>query len=262
MSTSTELAVVTRAASLPDKIAYARELAHAGLLPDAYRKQPANVLYAIEYGAMLGLSPMAAINGLHVIKGKPTASAGMMSALIRREGHRLRVSCDGTTAVCEITRSDDPEFVFRAVWTYERAIQAGLMELRDGKPYARDDKGKPTPWEKYTASMLKARAISECSRDACEEALMGVHYTAEEMGADVDEDGVPVNQAPIVQLVREDEKPAELNWDGLIVQHEEARDRNKLADLWKLARGMRPNDAALLERIAAAGERVKNGQPA
>ena len=38
--------------------------------------------------------------------------------------------------------------------------------------------------------MLKARAITEVSRDACSEALFGVIYTAEELGAEhVDEDG-------------------------------------------------------------------------
>ena len=37
--------------------------------------------------------------------------------------------------------------------------------------------------------MLKARAISEVARDACEEALFGLHYTPEELGAEVNEDG-------------------------------------------------------------------------
>ena len=40
--------------------------------------------------------------------------------------------------------------------------------------------------------MLKARAITQCARDACEEALFGLHYTPEELGAEVDEDGVVV----------------------------------------------------------------------
>ena len=35
--------------------------------------------------------------------------------------------------------------------------------------------------------MLKSRAITQCARDACEEALFGLHYTPEELGAEVDE---------------------------------------------------------------------------
>ena len=43
--------------------------------------------------------------------------------------------------------------------------------------------------------MLKSRAITQCARDACEEALFGLHYTPEELGAEVDEDGVVVDDA-------------------------------------------------------------------
>jgi hypothetical protein len=124
---------------------------------------------------------MAAMTGVHVIEGKPTASAGLISALVRRAGHRLRVTGDDTHAVAEITRRDDSKFTFRSEWTLDRARQAELL-------------GKGT-WKKYPAAMLKARAITEAARDACEEALFGLHYTAEELGAEVDEDGVIVDDA-------------------------------------------------------------------
>lgn len=163
---------------MPDKLSYAKALAESGLLPESYRRQPANVLWAVEYGEMLGLAPMAAITGIHVISGKPTASASLISALVRRAGHRLRVTGDGERAVAEIVRSDDPDFTFRSEWTLERAQVAGLT-------------GKGT-WKSYPAAMLKARAITEVARDACEEALSGVHYTPEELGAEVDGDGDPV----------------------------------------------------------------------
>ncbi|MBA2696631.1 MAG: hypothetical protein H0U62_12520, partial [Actinobacteria bacterium] len=39
--------------------------------------------------------------------------------------------------------------------------------------------------------------------------------------------------------------------------HESAGELAALGETWKLARGMRPNDNALLDRIAAAAERVK-----
>lgn len=170
-----------QAQPLPAKIQYAHELANSGLLPAAYRRNPANVLWAIEFGAMLSLPPMAAITGVHVIEGKPTASAGLISALVRRAGHRLRVTGDDRLAVAEIVRCDDPEFTFRSEWTIKRAETAGLLAKKGGT------------WQKYPAAMLKARAISEVARDACEEALSGVHYTPEELGAEVDEDGQVVD---------------------------------------------------------------------
>ena len=181
-----ELVVTTGgASSLQSKIVYAEHLAQAGLLPAAYRKQPANLLLVMEQAEALGIPTMAAVNGVHVIDGKPTISAGLMSALVRRAGHKLRVTGDDKRAVAEIIRVDDPDFTFRSEWTLERAKQAGLA-------------GKGS-WSKYPAAMLKARAISEVCRDACEEALAGVHYTPEELGADVtvDADGdVIVAQSP------------------------------------------------------------------
>jgi hypothetical protein len=178
--------------TIPAKIAYARALAESGLLPGAYRKQPANILWAVEYGDMLGLSTMAAITGVHVIDGKPTASAGLISALVRRAGHRLRVRGDGKSATCQIIRADDPGHVFEVTWT--------LRKNTGDNPSAEEAKllGKDV-WQKYPAAMLKSRAITQCARDACEEALFGLHYTPEELGADVDEDGVVIDPAQPAQ---------------------------------------------------------------
>jgi hypothetical protein len=94
--------------------------------------------------------------------------------------------------VCEIVRADDPEYTYRTEWTFQRAVTAGLMEIRSGKPFARDKNGRALPWEKYPEAMLKARAITECARDACEEVLFGLHYTPEELGAEVAEDGTVI----------------------------------------------------------------------
>jgi hypothetical protein len=178
-------------ASLPDMVRYANELAGANLLPGQYRRQPANVLYAMEYGRTLGITPLAAITGIHVIEGKPSASAALISGLVRQAGHKLRVRVEsgqgGPRAIATIHRADDPEFEFRAEWDMQRARDAGLANK--------------DVWRKYPQAMLKARAITEVARDACEEVLFGLHYTPEELDANVGEDGVPVD-APVQQLRR------------------------------------------------------------
>lgn len=183
--TSSDIAVRRQASAIPAKLQYAHELAASGLLPAQYRRNPANVLWAVEYGEMLGLSPMAAITGVHVIEGKPSASAGLISGLVRKAGHKLRVWGTNNSATCEIVRSDDPEHTFSVTWTLKKesgdnpsAEVAGLL-------------GKNT-WKNYPAAMLKSRAITQCARDACEEVLFGLHYTPEELGAEVDEDGIVV----------------------------------------------------------------------
>ena len=156
--------------ALGDRMNYAKALAASDLLPKQFRNAPANVLIALEYGSALGIAPMAAIQGLFIVEGKPTASAQLIGALVRNAGHRLRVSGDDSHATAVIVRKDDPEFEFVAEWTIERAQKAGLA-------------GKGV-WKQYPAAMLKARAITEVARDACPEVLSGVAYTAEELGHD------------------------------------------------------------------------------
>ena len=175
-------------ASVPDRMRYAEALSGSSLLPRDYVGKPANVLLAIEYGAALGIPPMTAIQGVHVINGKPTASAGLIGALVRKAGHRLRVTGDDKHALCEIVRADDPDFTFRSEWTWDRAVAAKLT-------------GKDT-WKAYPAAMLKARAITECARDACPEALAGVAYTPEELGDDTQHaDSFPVTVEPAARPV-------------------------------------------------------------
>jgi hypothetical protein len=290
-----------RTASLPEKLEYARFLATSGLLPAQYREKPGNILWAQEYAEMLNLRPMAAITGIHVIEGKPSASAALMSALVRRAGHRLRVSGDDQKAVVEIVRHDDPEFVFRSEWTIDRARKAELT-------------GKGT-WKKYPAAMLKARAVSECARDACEEALLGMHYTPEELGAEVDAEGEPI------RTTVEDMRPSDPDWAskpataheratgqpepaagepsrfeqfppdierGALVamttnfddegrptgpwSHEQwmarideataAGDADLLRELWKAAKAARPTDVELREHIAAQAKLVTDARKA
>jgi len=167
--TNTDIAV-TDAATLHGRMEYAKALATSNLLPQAYQKQPANILVAIEYGEALGLAPMVAIQQISVIQGKPTMSAQLMGALVRQAGHRLRIAVDEKTksVVAELTRSDDPDFTFRSVWSMDRAQAAGLS-------------GKGGSWKTYPLAMLKARAITEVCRDGCPEVLAGVAYTPEEL---------------------------------------------------------------------------------
>lgn len=159
--------------NLDASVEYARKLSASELLPKAYVGKPANVLLAAEYGRSIGLDPVTAIQMTHIVSGKPTASAQLVGALVRRAGHRLRVRGDATTATAKIIRADDTEFEFTATWTLERAKKAGLLK-------------NPT-WTSFPEAMLKARAITECARDACPEVLAGIGaYTAEEIGGSVE----------------------------------------------------------------------------
>ena len=70
--TSTELA-------LSDQITYAKAMAEASLLPEAYRRQPANVLVAMQAGEALGITAFQAIQGIDVINKARRAFRGQFS---------------------------------------------------------------------------------------------------------------------------------------------------------------------------------------
>lgn len=170
-------------------------------LPVAFRGNPGAVAFAVEYGKALDVSPVTALIGIHIVDGKPTASAGLISALVRRAGHKIRTWTEGTVAegnlkgITTIVRADDPEFEYRVEWTLDRAQRAGLCTLAQGTDgrWIVTGKGKGgSNWQTYTEAMVKARSITECARDAAEDSILGVHYTPEELGVEVDEAGEPV----------------------------------------------------------------------
>lgn len=175
---STELAR-TQGTNLTDKLQYAKALASANLLPRQYQQNPGNVLFALEYADALGVSPIHAITSIHVIEGRPSASADLIGSLVRRAGHKLRVTGDDTKARAVIIRADDPDFEYVAEWDMAKAKAANLT-------------GKGV-WKSYPGAMLRARAITEVARMGASDALYGVVYTPEELGANVDADGEPVD---------------------------------------------------------------------
>jgi len=175
---------ITKAA---DQLALAKTLADSSMLPRQYQKQPANLLWAMQYAEAIRVPMMTAVTGIHVIEGKPTASADLIAGLVRRAGHKLRVWGDDREAHAQIIRCDDPSFDgFHVVWTMDRAKAAGLT-------------GKAV-WRQYPSAMLRSRAITEVARMACSEALHGVIYTPEELGASVDEDGAPVGVVAVTPV--------------------------------------------------------------
>lgn len=181
--------------TLTTKMQYAQAMAGSSLLPGDYRGKPANLLFALEYADALGIAPIHAITSIHVISGKPSASADLIAASVRRAGHKLRITGDGTRAVAQIIRADDPDFTYEAVWDKDKAQKAGLWGTGN--------------WAKYPAAMLRSRAITEVARMGASDALFGVIYTPEELGANVDADGAPVDLGEQIPQQVQQQAPVE-----------------------------------------------------
>jgi hypothetical protein len=252
---------------------FSEALAGASLLPQEYRNNASSVLWAMEYGRALGLDVVTTITTIHVIKGKPTQSADLMLSRTREAGHKVRIRQEPGSCTVSIWRHDDPDFENVITWTYDDAVTAGLCEMRNNRPYSRSSKGEKQNWEKYPRAMLRARAISECVRSACPEVLHGAIYTAEELGARVDDAGIPL-EAEVQQLRRVEpgqadqwttpspETPA-AQWveDAVRISTdaEKATDPAKIRDLYREANGLGLLAATVLAKLGGAEKSMELG---
>lgn len=171
--------------TLEEVVLFGRALAFAGLLPDSLmdrRTQTvkvADVVLLLCMGAELQLSPMQSIHGIYVVKGRPMLSAQLWATRIRQFGHKLNVSMEYLpsgkvlSATATVIRKDDPtpQSLTFSVWD---ARNAGLVQaVADDGTVRAQVNGNATPWQQYTATMLRNRAISHCARFACPEVVFG-----------------------------------------------------------------------------------------
>src|SRR6185437_1620354 len=80
--------------ALPEQMKYAEIVTQGDMVPQAYRNKPANALIAIGLGQAMGLSTAESLYRIDVIQGKPSASAELIAANVRKAGHLLRVETD------------------------------------------------------------------------------------------------------------------------------------------------------------------------
>lgn len=151
-----------------DRLQHAQAVAQSSLIPDGYRNQPANVLWAMDLADALGIPFPQVIQTMVVMRGRMTMSADIMAAVVRRAGHKLRVREHGLSVTATLIRQDDPDYEFSATWDEAKARQAGLW-------------GQRGPWTQYPAQMLRSRAITEVCRQGASDALAGTVYSPEEL---------------------------------------------------------------------------------
>jgi hypothetical protein len=164
--------------------------AQSGLFADA--KDAARAGVKILAGQAWGIDPFSAMTGIHLVQNRPTVSAGLMAAAVKahpRYDYRVR---ERTDKVCKIEFFEGSESLGVSPYTIEMAKRAGLLSNQT--------------WQKYPEAMLFARAMSSGVRTYCPDVLGATVYTPEELGAEVDDEGVPVRVE--VERVEKPHKPA------------------------------------------------------
>lgn len=142
-------------------------------------KSPEEAFMRIMAGRDMGISPVAAIRGVHDIKGKDAIDATMQRAAIMLSGKCARFDVVCSHQLCTITtrRTDGIQGTVVITWTLAEAIRAELYSVDAA---AGKEKTKKGAWEKYTRNLLLARATSDIARQVYPDVLCPA-YTPEEL---------------------------------------------------------------------------------
>lgn len=133
---------------------------------------PEKAMVAIMHGMEVGLTPMAALQSIAVVNGRPSIWGDGALALVRASGilewieETTETRNGSQTAICRVKRRGEPNPIERT-FSDEDAKTAGLLN-------------KTGPWTQYRARMRLMRARAFALRDGFADVLRGLHI-AEEM---------------------------------------------------------------------------------
>lgn len=177
-------------------VRFAETVANSGLAPKGMEK-PQAVFVAVQMGLEVGLTPMASLQNVAVVNGRPTLWGDAQLAVCRGTGE-LEVFeewfevggvkttrnpadyKDDTAAVCKVKRAGGQEV--ESAFSVADAKRAGLW-------------GKAGPWTQYPFRMLRNRARSFALRDTFGDALKGFRSAEEVRDEEPERDVTPPSAA-------------------------------------------------------------------
>lgn len=184
-----------------DPVALAQHFANSGFFTDATSMSKAVV--KIVAGEELGIGPMAAMTGIHIIEGKPCLSANLLGVQVKRSAHYDFRPTEISAQKVVVTFFEDGEKVGTSEFTIEQARQITVKQKGSWIKLAETSR-----WMNYPQAMLFARALSQGVRMYCPDVTAGTPaYTPEELGADVNEAGDPVYVGVEVETPAQDPAP-------------------------------------------------------
>lgn len=156
--------------SMDEAYRLANAVCEAGMAPRGL-DTPAKAMIAIMQGLEVGLTPMASMQRIAVVNGRPTIWGDAAMGLVRASGlcewvrERVDGAGDQRVALCEAKRKGEPEAIIGR-FSVADAKTAGLW-------------GKSGPWQQYPARMLQMRARAFALRDGFADVLGGMYVREE-----------------------------------------------------------------------------------
>lgn len=176
-------------ASLEEAFRFANAICASGFAPKGMEK-PEAVLVAIQLGAELGLTPMAALQNTAVINGRPAIYGDAALALVRSSGLLESYKEE------EIGEAGSDGYGYR-VTAVRKGDQAAIESFTVADAKRAKLWGKAGPWSDYPKRMLRFRARGYVLRDLFGDVLKGLR-TAEEVR---DMPVEPINVTPLADKV-------------------------------------------------------------
>lgn len=148
----------------------ANAVTKAGMAPKGL-DTPEKAMVAIMHGMEVGMTPMAALQSIAVVNGRPTIWGDGAIGLVRGSGkcewikERVDGEGDNMVATCEVKRKGENDPI-KASFSVADAKKASLW-------------GKAGPWQQYPKRMLAMRARAFALRDGFADVLRGLGIAEE-----------------------------------------------------------------------------------
>jgi len=170
--------------SLEDAFRFAKAIVSSGFAPRGMEK-PESVLVALQWGAELGLTPMAALSNIAVVNGRPSLFGDAALALVRSSGQLESYSEE------EVGERGKDSFGYK-ITAKRRGFDPQSETFTTSDAKTAKLWGKAGPWTDYPARMLKFRARGFLLRDVFGDVLKGLRTMEEVRDTPAD----PVNVTP------------------------------------------------------------------
>lgn len=193
----------------------AKALCVSGLIPEALRGKPEDLVVVLLQGRELGLQPMQSINGIDVVKGRAFVKPALMAAKVKQHADCLYLTLVESTdkkATYKTRRRGSDEVILSYTW--EMASRANLV----GK-----DNYRANP-----EAMLLARCLGRICRAEWQDVIGGFYVKGESFSDSGGDDGefseIPGGAAAGAVVV--EQAPKATTIDGLVAE-EKAKKKSK-----------------------------------
>jgi len=149
--------------------------------PERWRGKPRDMLAAILVAREVGVLPMSAINNLYLVDGDVSMKGKLMSALVHRAGHQIRLKITDKKVTATAWRRDP--------YTH-KLEEMGSFSFGDADAKRAGLSDKPS-YQNFPTIMYSWRALASCARLYFGDVLEGVTHIPDEFGIDVTVEPLP-----------------------------------------------------------------------